>query len=40
MICRFVSCKYEFIIDNIKIIKGTNITYVKSHILKVKGNDC
>lgn len=39
MIYRFACVKYEFIPDNIKSIKNTNIAYVKRHILKVKGND-
>ena len=29
MICWFVCVKYEFIINNIKSIKNTNIAYVK-----------
>ncbi len=36
MICRFDCVKYEFIHGN---IKNTNTSYVKPHILKVKGND-
>lgn len=39
MICRFASVKHEFIPGNIKSVKNTNISYVKPHILKVKGND-
>ena len=39
MIYRFACVKYEFIPGNIKSIRNTNITYVKPHILKVKGND-
>lgn len=40
MICRFACVKYEFLPGNIKSVKNTNTTYVKPHILKVKGNDC
>ena len=39
MICLFACVKYEFIPGNIKLIKNTNIVYVKHHILEVKGND-
>ena len=39
MICKFISHKYEFFLNNIKSIKSTNIAYVKSRILKVKEND-
>lgn len=39
MICRFASVKHEFISGNTKSVKNTNISYVKPHILKVKGND-
>lgn len=39
MICRFACVKYEFLPGNIKSVKNTNTTYVKPHILKVKGND-
>ena len=38
IICWFACVKYEFIPGNIKLIKNTNIAYVKSHILIVKGN--
>lgn len=34
MICKFTYVEYEFINDNIKSIKNTNIAYVKPHILK------
>lgn len=39
MICRLACVKYEFMPGNIKSVKNTNISYVKPHILKVKGND-
>ena len=39
MICRFSCVKYEFMPGNIKLVKNTNIAYVKPHILKFKGND-
>ena len=39
IICRFACVKYEFINGNIKLIKNTNIAYVKPHILKVKNNN-
>lgn len=39
IICQFACVKYEFIPGNIKSIKNTNIAYIKTHILKVKGND-
>lgn len=39
MICRFACCKYTIKQGSIINIKGSNIAYVKPHILKVKGND-
>ena len=39
MICRFAYVDYTLTNGNIKSIKGTNIAYVKPHILKVKNND-
>ena len=39
MICRFAYVDCKFVNDNIKLIKNTNIAYVKPHILKVKNND-
>ena len=39
MICRFAGISYEFSSGCVKNIKGTNIAYVKPHILSVNGND-
>ena len=39
MICKFACVKPTITNGNIKSIKGTNIAYVKPHILKVKNND-
>ena len=39
MICKFACVKPTITNGNIKNIKGTNIAYVKPHILKVNGND-
>ena len=39
MICKFAYVEYSFTNGYIINLKNTNIAYVKSHILKVKGND-
>ena len=39
IICSFANVKYELIEGNIISVKGTNLGFVKPHILKVKGND-
>lgn len=39
MICKFAYVEYSFTNGYIINLKNTNITYVKPHILKVKGND-
>ena len=39
ILCRFANTKYELINGNIKSIKGTNIAFVKPHILKIKNNN-
>ena len=39
MICKFACVKPTITNGNIKSIKGTNIAYVKPHILKVNEND-
>ncbi len=37
MICRFASVRLNLTSGCVKNIKGTNIAYVKSHILSVNG---
>lgn len=37
MICRFACCKYSIKKESIINIKGSNIAYVKPHIVKIKG---
>ena len=39
IICSFASVKYELIEGSTISVKNTNLAYVRSHILKVKGND-
>ena len=39
MICKFAYVEYYFTNGSIINLKNTNIAYVKTHILKVKGND-
>ena len=39
MICRFVGVSSNLTRGCVKNIKGTNIAYVKPHILSVNGND-
>ncbi len=39
MICKFACAKPTFTNGNIKSIKGTNIAYVKPHIIKVNNID-
>ena len=39
MICKFAYVEYSFTNGYTINPKNTNIAYVKSHILKVKGND-
>ena len=39
MICRFAGVSSNLTSGCIKNIKGTNIAYVKPHILSVNGND-
>ena len=39
MICRFVGVSSNLTSGCVKNIKGTNIAYVKPHILSVNGND-
>ena len=39
MICRFAGVSLTLTSGCVKNIKGTNIAYVKSHILSVNGND-
>ena len=39
MICRFACCKYSIKQGSIINIKGSNIAYVRPHILKVKNNE-
>ena len=39
IICSFANVKYELIEGNIISVKGTNLGFVKPHVLKVKEND-
>lgn len=39
ILCRFANTKYELTNGNIKSIKGTNIAFVKPHILKIKNDN-
>lgn len=39
MICKFASVKPAITNGNIKNIKGTNIAYVKPHIIKINNID-
>ena len=39
MICRFASVKVVFTNGNIKSVKGTNIAYVRPHIVRINNND-
>ena len=39
MICRFAGVSSNLISGYVKNIKGTNIAYVKPHILSVNGNN-
>ena len=39
MICRFLSVKYSITNGSIKNIKGTNIAYVKPHIITINNNE-
>ena len=39
MICRFACVKFTITNGNIKNIKGTNIAYVKPHIIKINNID-
>ena len=39
MICRFAYVDYSITNGNIKNIKGTNIAYVKPHIIKINNID-
>ena len=39
MICKFACVKFTITNGNIKNIKGTNIAYVKPHIIKINNID-